>query len=266
MSGACLLIASLLTGAADATPADAELLARAESGFREGARQRDRPAEAKPLFRQAAEDYGALHRRGYDSAALARNEGNARLLADDLPRAILAYRRGLRLRPDDADLRAGLAYARSQVAHASPGDFGRPPVEHRPPWLPRLATGWYLVLVLLAYSVGLAALTRWWMVRRGRLLGVALGAFALAALFAAGLAAEAWRDGDLARRPVVVIADDGVLLRSGNGLAYPLRSETPLNRGVEARLLHVRGGWVQIELAGGEVGWVLREYTVFDEP
>jgi hypothetical protein len=63
-----------------------------------------------------------------------------------------------------------------------------------------------------------------------------------------------------------VISDDGVLLRAGNGLSYPARSETPLNRGVEARLLYVRGDWLQIELGSGELGWVPREYALVDEP
>ena len=67
-------------------------------------------------------------------------------------------------------------------------------------------------------------------------------------------------------QPLVVIADDGVLLRKGNGLTYPPRYDTPVNRGVEARLLFDRGEWLQIELAGGEVGWVPRRYVLVDEP
>ena len=52
------------------------------------------------------------------------------------------------------------------------------------------------------------------------------------------------------------------LLRAGNGLSYPPRYETPLNRGVEARLLFARGAWLQIELSGGEIGWVPAAYTI----
>ena len=54
----------------------------------------------------------------------------------------------------------------------------------------------------------------------------------------------------------MVIARDGVLLRRGNGEVFPTRYETPVNRGVEGRLRFERGGWVQIELSGGEIGWV----------
>ena len=60
----------------------------------------------------------------------------------------------------------------------------------------------------------------------------------------------------------MVIADDGVLLRKGNGLSYPRRFETPVNRGVEARLLVERGSWVKVRLAGGESGWVKADYVV----
>ena len=67
-------------------------------------------------------------------------------------------------------------------------------------------------------------------------------------------------------RPLAVVAEDGVLLRKGDGLAYPPRYETPLNKGVEARRLFERDGWVQIELSGGEVGWAPREDVLIDEP
>ena len=40
----------------------------------------------------------------------------------------------------------------------------------------------------------------------------------------------------------------------------------PVNQGVEARLLFERDGWLQIELSGGEVGWVRAEYAVVDRP
>ncbi|MBX9627085.1 MAG: hypothetical protein K2X82_25005, partial [Gemmataceae bacterium] len=56
-------------------------------------------------------------------------------------------------------------------------------------------------------------------------------------------------------RPVVVVSAD-TPLRAGNGDSYPARLDRPLPRGVEARELARRGGWVQVELAGGAVGWL----------
>jgi hypothetical protein len=90
----------------------------------------------------------------------------------------------------------------------------------------------------------------------------------VAALVLAALLATLLLIGEQARRsarPVVVIAADGVLLRRGNGPAYPPRYETPLNAGVEASLRFARGDWLQIELAGGEVGWVSRTAAVVEE-
>jgi uncharacterized protein YgiM (DUF1202 family) len=75
-----------------------------------------------------------------------------------------------------------------------------------------------------------------------------------------------WDSGRAADAPLVVIAEDNVILRKGNGLSYPPRYEQPVNRGVEARLRYERGDWLQIELAGGEVGWVPRAVALVDYP
>jgi uncharacterized protein YgiM (DUF1202 family) len=104
------------------------------------------------------------------------------------------------------------------------------------------------------------------MLRRGPFLGVGIAALAVAGLLAVGIAFEELYERDLTVRPLVVIAEDGVLLRKGNGEAYPRRYETPVNRGVEARLLFERDAWLQIELSGGETGWVLRKYALIDRP
>ena len=56
--------------------------------------------------------------------------------------------------------------------------------------------------------------------------------------------------------PVAVVAVDGVTLRKGNGESYPPRVETKLPRGAEVRVVGRRGGWVQVKLPGGAVGWL----------
>ncbi|HXG13486.1 MAG TPA: BatD family protein [Gemmataceae bacterium] len=251
---------------ASAAVTDLDLVARAEAAFREGVRLADDgPAEARRSFREAARLYAELRGRGFCNAALCRNEGNAWLLGGDVARAILAYRRGLRLAPGDHALGEGLAHARDQVVYSSPGSFGRPTGDSRPPWLLRLSLGKHLGLALGCYSLGCLALTRWWMTRRPSLPVIGGAALFVAATLGVLLAIREWQDRQEARYPLVVIADDGVLLYKGNGLAYP-HYETPLNAGVEARLLFVRGDWLQIELAGGEVGWVPQKYVLRDEP
>jgi hypothetical protein len=249
-----------------ASGSDAQVLEQAATVFHEGARLRDHAQEARPLFREAAGLYEELRRRGVQNADLFRNQGNAYLLAGDVPQAILAYRRGLRLAPADRELQAGLRDARAQVVFADARGFGRPPLEHRPPWLPHALPQVRLILTLLLYALAWVALTRWLMTRHGRALWVSGLALLAAVLPAASLAFDAWENCRELQHPLVVLAKDGVLLRRGNGRAYPPRSEVPLNRGVEARLLFARGDWLQIELAGGETGWVPRNSTLLDTP
>jgi hypothetical protein len=270
MVGLTLLTGLLLGagGGADSLP-DAEVLRRAETAFHTGAQLREKkPAEAVLSFREAAAKYEELRLRGADNPDLYRNEGNAWLLAGDLPRAVLAYRRGLRLAPNDGTLREHLAASREQVVYPGHpegrGGFGRPPVDQHPPWLPRLGPAVFLVVALVLYTLGWMAMTRWWMTQRGRLLAASVAAFVTALLVGGGWAWLQLQQRQETLQPLVVIASDGVLLRTGNGLSYPARYETPVNRGVEARLLVRRGDWVKIRLADGESGWVPGEYVLVD--
>jgi tetratricopeptide (TPR) repeat protein len=242
-----------------------DLAERAAEEFQAGVQLRQNVEKARPHFRTAAAYFEELRRRGARNAILYRNLGNAYLLSDDLPRAILSYRRGLRLAPADRSLLDNLEQARDRVVYLSYSNLGRQLPQNRPPWLPRLASEWVFVAAVLVYGVGWVCLTRWFMIRRGRLMAAGLAALVIASLLIAWVF-EANRG---ARRdeeqPLVMIAEDGVLLRKGDNLTFPPRYETPVNRGVEARLLHERGAWLQIELAGGEVGWISRGYALVDK-
>jgi tetratricopeptide (TPR) repeat protein len=227
---------------------EADILHRAEFALQEGEARRDNPQQARLYFLEAAHGYEALDQLGIQNPALLRNEGNAYLLAGDLPRAILAYRRGLRLAPADAVLQANLRYAREQVDLAFADGFGQPPIDHWPPWLPRPSLAALMTLTVLVYTAGLAVLTRWWMTRGSGMLAIGVGLFvaALAPLF--GAIHEAREQRQEAKHPLVVVAANHVQLRNGDGLAYPARYDgKTLNRGVEARLLFERGDWLHIE-------------------
>src|SRR5262249_22577397 len=170
--------------------------------------------------------------------------------------AILAYQHGLRLDPNDQGLRDNLEYARARVQ--SPfGERGRPEEDAWPAWLYRPSAFQVLVSALILYSVSCLVFTRWWMTRRRALLVRAAVVFALAA--ACGgywLYVEherEWRQ----EHPLVVIRQERTPLRKGNGPTYPVNPDLPfLSRGMEARKLHERGGWLQIGFASGAVGWV----------
>jgi tetratricopeptide (TPR) repeat protein len=245
-------------------PSDAEVAARAEAAFRGGLARRAASDQARPHFREAAGLFEELRRRGVDNAALTLDLGNAYLLADDLPHALLAYQHGLRLAPDDAALHEALAAARALVSYPPNSTLGRPVPEEQPPWMPQPRPGWLVVGAALCYSLTWVFLTRWLMTRNSRLLvlgGVFLmGAGGMGLLVARAAARSSWEEA----HPLVVIAAEDVFLRKGNGPQFPPRFDVPLSRGVEARLRFERGDWLQIELTGGEVGWVPRQ-AVFQD-
>jgi len=249
-----------------ATMSDREVAERAEAEFEEGVRLHQAADKARPHFRSAAEYFDELRRRGAHNALLYRNLGNAYLLAGDLPHAILSYRRGLRLSPNDGSLRESLADARERVVYPASGALGRPRSDARPPWLSHTRAEWLVIAGGVCYVLAWACLTRWLIVRRGRLLAVGLVSLLLAALLSVWLIVRTREEWDQDVHPLVVIDRDGLLLRRGNGLAFPPRYDTPVNRGVEARRLFERDGWVQIELSGGEIGWVPREAVLVDTP
>jgi hypothetical protein len=245
---------------------EVELAARAEAAFAHGVRLRDDRTAARPHFLLAAQCYDQLRHRGTSSVALYRNLGRAWLLAGELPRCVLTYRQGLHRWPFDRGLYEDLAAAREQVVLAPYSSIGRPPTDLFPPWWPPLREGLLAAGAALIYVLACVCLTRWWMTRSGNLLLSGVAGIMAAGVLATLVVIEARVIVDAQTHPVVVIAEDGVLLRRGDGLRFPPRYETPVNRGVEARLLFQRGDWLQIELGGGEIGWISRSYALVDEP
>src|SRR5258708_8804569 len=161
MPGISLLVTLFALSIAGRAPSDPEVLAGAEAAFSAGTERRSTPAEAQNYFLTAAEKYEQLRRRGVDGTAINHNLANAYLLAGDVPRAILSFRRALRFAGSERRIPEALTFARAQVAYPGGGTFGRPPAEQRPPWLPRVASTWYLCLGLIIYYIGWLALSYW---------------------------------------------------------------------------------------------------------
>jgi hypothetical protein len=284
-----MLVQGLLISLAAAAPpgpasrlSDEALLRRAEADFQKGLGARDTSLLAREDFARAARGYEELCRRGADNSSLYLNLGQAYQLAGDLPRAILAYRRGLRRAPNDMALRARLESARELVVYEVSGSFGRPPVEDWPPWLPRIGQRAQFFAALLLYCLACIAFTRWGMTHRGGWFSLAVTCVSSLIFLGAGLVTETTQRAWEKDHPVVVIAAPRAVLHKGNGGNYPCfdartrtwvdaaggipPEATPLHRGVEARLRFVRGDWLQIELAGGEIGWVRQREVVIDPP
>jgi hypothetical protein len=250
-----LLTASGVVASPPAAP-DSDVLAAAEQAFAEGVTHRDDSAKARPAFAQAAAAYDELWQRGHRDPDLALNRANARRLAGNLPGAIAALNEGLAVARWDRPLQIALEDARSAVGYPLVGDLA---TQCRPAPSKTIGTrlppseAWPIAALLWLLACGGVArfvMTRsaWWLV----FVGVWLAALALFG----GLWLQDYRQRQRENaEPLVVVADD-VILRRGNADTYPMRLDVKLPKGVEARELTHRGGWVQIRLASGVVGWL----------
>jgi hypothetical protein len=259
---------------------DQQLAEQAAVAYRHGLQTQANAFQSRQAFARAAQLYDLLRRRGIDNPALERNLGQAHLLAGDLPHAIVAFRRGLAIDPNDFDLADLLEAARDRVIYTTTGPFGRPPADDWPPWLPRPGPRTLLWWLLILHTLACIALTRWWMTRQSWLMTLASSLFSSAVFVGVCLYLDERQRQSDQTHPVVVIAADRVMLHKGNGARYPwydasagawqegsgtIPPDAPaLNRGVEARLRFDKGDWVQIELTGGEIGWVRRGEVVID--
>lgn len=240
------------------TTSDDGLVSMAAHEFELGQSHHANAAEARPHFQEAARLYDELWRRGVRDPNLALNRASAKRLAGDLPGTIAALNEGLASARWDRSLQVALEDARSEVAYPTHSDLAalcRPvPVRtigsRMSPAEARVLAALFWILLWGGLARFAMTRTSWWLMLAGVWL-IALGS--LGAL---------WLQDDRSRsradeHPLVVVRED-VHLRKGNAEAFPLRLDSPakLPRGLEARALTHRGSWVQIQLAGGVIGWI----------
>jgi hypothetical protein len=225
--------------------------------FRSGVWEREDAAAARPWFAKSADLFDFDWSVGPRTPTLALNRGRAHFLAGQLPQAIRAFRDGLELAPWNAELQRALTAARAAVAYPTESDPAERVRPDPPNALRNRVSPWDLFLAATAFALLLTlGLARRLTARDGWATPLAVaGLLGLIAVAAAGITIAADRPG-----PVLVLTADEVL-RAGNGPSFPARTDAPLPRGAEVRELARRGGWVQVELPGGAVGWV-RESAV----
>ena len=259
-----ILLATLAVDGSTASSAElADICLRAEEAYHAGLEARADAKIARPLFRQAAADYERLWQLGVRNPLVARNMAQAHFLAGDLGRSIRAYHLGLRLAPHDKDLHSGLSFAREKVSYPVAGNLAESCQPRDQSSMLRIASAdVFRCIAAGLYLFAFLAFARAWMTRRpiwwtfGGLL------IASAGVVMGGLVREEMHRIDDNRLSLVVVEANDTPLRRGNSAEYPLRLGDRLPAGVELRVLSERGGWLQVQLAGGEIGWLERERVV----
>jgi hypothetical protein len=224
-----------------------------EAFDRGSALMNDTPDEALAAFRQAHDKFQAVVDAGIDNGKLYYNLGNTHLRLGELGAAIADYRRAERLRPNDQRLIANLRFARSLTHdHIEPTGkhtflrtvffwhYSWPPQTRKTAAMIGYALFWLFLMVKALFPrvrIGYPALVC-------LLLWMALGLSVSIDLPSGSGSVEG-----------VLVAND-VVVRKGNGEGYDPKFRQPLHEGVEFKVIERRGGWLRIELADGNQGWV----------
>jgi tetratricopeptide (TPR) repeat protein len=202
---------------------------------------------AEGKFSEAATAYEKILQTAGQSPALLFNYGNAEFKAGHLGRAIAAYRQAQLRSPREAELRANLAYARTQVQGATV----RP---HRwQNWAGSLTLNegavltavcfWALFGLLIARQIRPELAPR---LRTATRLVVALTIVSSAVL--------AVRATEHFTKPVAVVTEDNVTARSGP--FAEAQSVFTARDGAELSVLNQHDDWVQVSGGSGKIGWL----------
>lgn len=222
-----------------------------------GLEQRADTEHAQQAFRDAAFAYERVWERGGQTPDVAANMGQAYFLAGELNQSIVAYRRGLAHFPQDRTLRAGLSEVRARVAYPRTGELAEMARPRDPqPFAGDVPPILLWVVFMTCHAFGWYALVRAWL--HGPWSRWALGAsFVVGSLaFGTWFVWQSQQAADYWQQPTAVVRSGGVELRLGNSNEYPRRFDGRFPEGVELAILGERGGWLQVELANGMVGWI----------
>ena len=205
-------------------------------------------------FAEAIETYEELIDQGVEDGGLFYNLGNAYFQQDDTARAILNYRRALRLLPRDADVTTNLRIARAQAVDRLGAEGRATALSVIGHWLAKettldeVASGTLGLWILLGSLVVVALQSQ----RAHRMIRYVIAAatvFLVLAILTMGV-----RVLDAERNHPAVVVATIVEVRSGPGTDYLV--EFSLHAGAEVAVVEERRGWSRIALPGDLQGWV----------
>lgn len=209
-------------------------------------------------YAEAAGGYDRLIQSGQASAAVYFNLGNACFKSGQPGRAIAAYRRAKELSPRDADVRANLKFARSQVSGGEPARaaFWKRGMEVMS------VNEWTMLAAAAAWLwFGLLALGEWRREWRRASQNLLTG-FGLAAGLLAAVAGTAWWSDDFFDSAVVIAKEATVR----GGPLDEAKEAFALKDGAELTVLDRRDDWLQVSDRQQRVGWLKLDALALLQP
>lgn len=215
--------------------------------------------EAQSLYHSALAGFESLVDGGVRNGRLFYNLANTYLRLGDVGRAILNYKRALKLMPGDVQVQRNLDFARKRCEVRIRKPASSAMVETLLFWHFGTSTAARSRIALAAYSLfWLLALGSLFLPRRIPALSWLKVVTAVLAI-AVGTSAI-WDIRPSAQREGVLISED-IVVRKGNGEYYDPQFEKPLPAGVEFQMLERRQdvdgrNWYRIQLSDGKDGWI----------
>ena len=205
------------------------------------------------LYRRSVGAFETLASGGVRSPALEYNLGNTYFRLGELGKAIVHYRRGLRLAPTDFDLNENLNYTRNRVEPFIQPTGTQRLLERLLFWTNRTSVAERYRMTLYASIAGWLGLLIRLRYRARPLLVISC----LVIVFAlANAGSIAWQIHEEHSKPPAVVVNGQHILRLGRGEGYDPALNQPLGPGVEVRILSERADWAEIQLADGKTGWL----------
>lgn len=253
---ACLIV---FTAAAQATAKLPKehiyaLYNQANQYFRQGNSTKD-PEQAKRLYERAILSFERIIEQGQiENAKLYYNLANAYFLHGQLGKAILNYRRAVRLDDSDENIQKNLAFARSKRIDKVALKTEKRVLQTLFFWhydFP-IKTKFLLTCSLFAMvCIGITAIV--WFGRSVPLIVIAIIGGILTICLLGSIVVETRTQ---ANNVCGVIIAKQIVARQGDGHNYPPSFKEPLHEGTEFDLLENRPGWLRIRLSDGSDGWI----------
>ncbi len=212
-------------------------------------------SKAKELYSQAADRYEKIiSDSGIQNSGLYYNLGNCYLREGNIGKAILNYRRAMKLDDSNYDLRQNLNVARSRRVDKIEINT-QEKIAHR------IFFWHYLLSTKVKFIVASsAALLFLWVLifsilgaRVPAALPLSLVLVVVFSAFAASVLVDRYIDKNV--KYGVIIADSTVA-RQGDGKNYDKSFKEPLHSGVEFKVLEQRRNWWHIELTNSKDTWI----------
>ena len=238
--------------------ADTAAVDEARALYRAAIEEPDRLRRVR-LFANAELSFRPLAMANAGAPELQVDWGNAALGAQDLGRAMLAYRRALDAAPGNDRARANLDWLRNRLPVWLPRPGSSGALDSLLFWRERLSTTQLLVAGAACFAIGVLLVLPW--PGRPRWLGGVAIPLLLVWILATGSALFADDIGDDA-----IVLTDGATLRSADSAGASPTFANPLPAGTEVTVLERRDTWVRVSLADGTRGWLAASAVAWISP